>query len=238
MLHFYFPPGFPSQGAVEVCTFKHAGHQQPLLEQLFMTKRVSNKHEMCLVRARTQHYIPNCFFNYIDSYFILPPSLLSTLFAVLLSSTSLTPLFILSHFVMEDYLAMELLLNMDNWMNCLQKTHFRLLLHVHEASKASDWKHTFFLSPSLRRAWVGEKKVGEGLVYLFIDTGAELKAWSLITVVPESKCGSDPGYRSGLKYLQCVSFSETFHHYIIPHHVFQGHRKKDKLHSTSVKAFF
>lgn len=85
---------------------------------------------------------------------------------------------------------------------------------------------------------MGEKKVGEGLVYLFIDTGAELKAWSLITVVPESKCGSDPGYRSGLKYLQCVSFSETFHHYIIPHRVFQGHRKNDKLHSTSVKAFF
>lgn len=77
----------------------------------------------------------------------------------------------------------------------------------------------------------------EGLVYLVIDTGAELKAWTLITVVPESKGGSDPRYRSGLKYLQCVSSSETFHHYIVPHHLFQGHRKKDKLHTTSVKAF-
>lgn len=83
--------------------------------------------------------------------------------------------------------------------------------------------------------------MGEGLVYLVIDTGAELKAWTLTTGVLESKGGSDPGCRSGLKYLQCASSSETFHHYIIPHRIFQGHRKKDKLHSASVKvvkAFF
>lgn len=109
-----------------------------------MTKRVSNTHEMFLVRATIQHPILNCSFNYTDSYFILAPSLLSTLFAVLISCPSLRPLFLLSHFVMEDYLAMELLFSMDNWMNCLQKTQFRLLLHVHEASKASDWKHRFF----------------------------------------------------------------------------------------------
>lgn len=80
--------------------------------------------------------------------------------------------------------------------------------------------------------------MGEGLVYLVIDTRAELKAWTLITVVPELKGGSDPGNRSGLKYLQCESSSETLHHYVIPHHLFQDHRKKDKLHFTSVKAFF
>lgn len=75
-------------------------------------------------------------------------------------------------------------------------------------------------------------------MYLVIDTRAELKAWTLITVVPQLKDGKVPGYRSGLKYLQCVSSSETFHHYILPHHLFQGHRKKDKLHFTCVKAFF
>lgn len=96
----------------------------------------------------------------------------------------------------------------------------------------------FFLSSSLRSAWLGEKKVGEGLVYLVVDTRAELKAWTLITVVTQLKGGSGPGYRSGLKYLQCVSSCETFHHYILPHHLFQGHRKKDKLHFTSVRAFF
>lgn len=134
-----------------------------------MTKRVCNTHEMCFVRAMMQHPIPNCTFNYADSYFILAPSLLSTLFAVLFSSTSLRPLFLLRHFVIEDYLAMELLFScsihvhgcpcpsMDNWMNCLHKTHFRPLLHVHEASKASDWKQGFFF-PYSEECMVGRKK--------------------------------------------------------------------------------
>lgn len=112
---------FPSQGAVAVFTSKHAGHQQPLWNSSFMTKRVSNTHEMFLVKATTQHPIPNCSFDYIDSYFILTPSLLSTLlfglFAVLVSCFSLRPLFLLSHFVIEDYLAMELLFRVDNCMN-------------------------------------------------------------------------------------------------------------------------
>lgn len=96
----------------------------------------------------------------------------------------------------------------------------------------------FFLSASLRSAWLGEKKMGQGLVYLLTDTKAELKAWTLVTVVPELKGGSDPGYKSGFKYLQCVSSSEIVDHYRIPHHLLQSHRKKDKLHSTSAKAFF
>lgn len=71
-----------------------------------------------------------------------------------------------------------------------------------------------------------------------IGTEVELKAWTLFTVVPESKGGSNPGYRSGLNSLVCrVSSSEAFPHYIIPHHLFQCHRK-DKLHSPSVKALF
>lgn len=43
----------------------------------------------------------------------------------------------------------------------------------------------------------GTKKMGEGLVYLVTDTGAELKAWTPITGIPEWKDGSDQGYRSG-----------------------------------------
>lgn len=131
----------------------------PLWNSSFMTKRVSNTHEIFLVKTMTQHPISNCPFNYTDSYFILAPSLLSTLFAVLVSCTSLRSLFLLSHFVI-DYVAMELLFSMDNWMNCLQKTHFRLLLHVHEASKASDWKHSFLSFCLTEECMAGRKKDG------------------------------------------------------------------------------
>lgn len=190
VFHFYFLP-FLLRVQLWSSPLSLQVTNSPLWNSSFMTKRFSNTHEMLLASATTQHHIPNCSFNHTDSYFILAPSLLSTLLAVLVSCTSLRPLFLFCHFVIEDYLAMELLFN--NRRNCLQKAHFRLLLHVHEASKASDWKHRYFISAWLRSAWLGEKKKGEGLVYLVIDTMAELEAWTLITGVPESKGDSDPG---------------------------------------------
>lgn len=39
---------------------------------------------------------------------------------------------------------------------------------------------------------MGGREKGEDLVYLVIGTGVELKAWTLISVVPESKGGSEP----------------------------------------------
>lgn len=132
----------------------------PLWNSSFMAKTVSNTHEIFLVMAMAQHPIPNCPLNYTDSYFILAPSLLSTLFAVLVSCTSIRPLFLLSHFVTEAYVDMELLFSKDNWMDCLQKTHFRLLLHVHEASKDSDWKHRVFSFCLTEECMAGRKKDG------------------------------------------------------------------------------
>lgn len=48
---------------------------------------------------------------------------------------------------------------------------------------------------------MGGREKGEGLVYSVIGTVVEPKAWTLFTVVPESKGGSDPGYTSGLNSL-------------------------------------
>ena len=53
---------------------------------------------------------------------------------------------------------------------------------------------------------MGEREKREGLVYSAIGTGVELKTWTLITDVPESKGGSHPGYRSGLNSLYCQLF--------------------------------
>lgn len=48
---------------------------------------------------------------------------------------------------------------------------------------------------------MGGREKGEGLVYSVIGTAVELKAWTLLSVVPESKGGSDPGQSSGLNSL-------------------------------------
>lgn len=53
---------------------------------------------------------------------------------------------------------------------------------------------------------MGGREKGEGLMNSVIGTEVELKAWTLFTVVPESKGGSNPGYRSGLNSLVCQLF--------------------------------
>lgn len=96
-------------------------------------------HEVCLVRARTEHITPNCSFNCTVFYFILlTPSPLPTPLSESLFLRSYSPppsSFASQPFYMAengDFLVMELLLHMDE-LSAEDTSHT-----VHESSEASD----------------------------------------------------------------------------------------------------